>query len=100
MSKWKRKTENDNYELSCDARCAQCGKDFFIPAASLWTWKTVKAGKTLYCCSYSCRQALRKTIEAEAEFAAEEWLRQQKQSRHEAYLRKKAAKEAKQDDNK
>ena len=98
--KWKRKTENDNYELSGDMICAQCGREFFIPAASMWTWKQRKAGKVLYCCSYSCRQALRKTVEAEAAFLEAEWEAEKKARRHEAYLRKKAAKEAEKHDDK
>ena len=99
-----RKTDNDSYDTSKNVTCPQCGKEFYIPAMSMWTWKIAQRPpqtteyRMLYFCSYNCRQAKRKSLAAEQAERDRVRNEERKKKAHEAYEAKK--KEAEKHDEK
>ena len=58
-------------ELGEERICDKCGKRFYIPLVSLWTYKTIsfdkkkkEAGKIKYFCKYTCMTAWQREYEA------------------------------------
>jgi hypothetical protein len=93
-----RKTDNDSYDTSKNVTCPQCGREFYIPAMSMWAWKIALRPpqteyKMLYFCSYNCRQAKRKSLAAEQAERDRARVEERKRKAHEAYMQKKEAEE-------